>query len=319
MSQRLIIAAAVAGRLLAGCAATAPSAFITGLVDATEVDVASKIPGRIKELKVHEGELVQEGQALAIIQSDELGAKLEQATATIAAAEAKLKLAQRGARREDREAAAGAREAAAHQVELAKKMYDRMTALLGAGSIAQASFDDAEAKYNLAKDQLDIATTRLDLVQHGARAEELEGLEAIVKQSKGMLAEVQSYNEETVQRAPLTGEVAKIVLHRGELAASGYPILTLVDRQDVWVTFPVREDLLKTIKPGTVLDVRVPALDASVPMTVFAISAMGDFATWKATNEKTGFDLKSFEVKARPTEKVEGLRAGMTARFVPRR
>lgn len=292
-------------------------ATITGLVDATEIDVASKVPGRIHELKVQEGDAVKEGQALVVIESDELEAKLSQANAASAAATAKLKLAQHGARKEDREAALRSLEAAQHQVDLAQKTLDRMKTLLAAGSIPQASYDDVESKYNLAKDQLAIAQTRLDLVQRGARSEELEALVAQVSQTQGVLAEVSSYQRETVQHAPITAVVSKVILHKGELAATGNPIVTLVDLDSAWVSFPVREDRLKGLAPGAVLQVEIPALGATVPMEIFNISAMGDFATWRATSDRGGFDLKSFEVKARPQAKVVGLRPGMTARWAP--
>ena len=310
---------ALAGGLLLSCSGLAPQppSTITGLVDATEIDVASKVPGRVKELKVQEGDAVTEGQELATIESDELEAKVNQATAASSAAAARLKLAQHGARREDKEATEGALAAAQHQLELAKKMYERMKTLLAAGSIPQATYDDVESKYNLAIDQHTIAKTRLELVQHGARPEELDALLALVNQTQGVLAEVTSYEKEMVQKAPLKAVVAKIILHKGELAATGNPIVTLVDLDHPWVTFPVREDLLTTIKQGTTLQVEVPALGVTVPMEVFNISALGDFATWRATSDKGGFDLKSFEVKARPTAKVDGLRPGMTARFKP--
>lgn len=308
---------ALAGGLLMSCdglTAQAPTP-ITGLVDATEIDVASKVPGRVKELKVQEGDAVTEGQVLATIESDELEAKVDQATAASSAAAARLKLAQHGARREDKEAAVGALAAAQHQLELAAKMHERMKTLLAAGSIPQATFDDVESKFALAQDQLAIAKTRFELVQRGARPEELDALLALVQQTQAALAEVTSYEREMAQKAPLAAVVSKVVLHKGELAATGNPIVTLVDLDHPWVTFPVREDLLQRIKQGSTLQVEVPALGVTAPMEVFSIAALGDFATWRATSDKGGFDLKSFEVKVRPTAKLEGLRPGMTARL----
>jgi HlyD family secretion protein len=310
---------ALGASLLFSCSGLKPEgpATLTGLVDATEIDVASKVPGRVKELKVQEGDTVTEGQELATIESDDLDAKLSQATAATTAATARLQMAQHGARSEDKAAAEGTVEAAKHQVELAQKMFERMKTLLTAGSIPQATYDDVESKYNLAKDQLAIARTRLDLVQRGARPEEIDALGAQLSQTQGLLAEVTSYEKEMVQKAPLASVVSKVILHKGELAATGSPIVTLVDLSQAWVTFPVREDLLKQVKVGAVLQVELPALGTTVPMKVFNISALGDFATWRATSDKGGFDLKSFEVKARPAQPVDGLRPGMTARWVP--
>ncbi len=314
--SRLISLMVVLAGVTSGCSGAKAPAIrtITGLVDATEVDVASKVPGRIRQILVREGDKVKQGQDLVVIDTEEIEAKLHQVGAAVAAAEAKLKLARRGARDEDKRAAQSQLKASQHQLELAQKMYDRMASLLASGSIAQATFDDAESKLNLAKDQVDVARTRYELAVKGSRPEEIEALAALVKQGQGSLAEVQSYSKESVQRAPLDGEVSKLVLHRGELAATGTPILTLVDRSDLWVTFPVREDLLRGLKVGATLDVEIPALGRRVPMTIFHIASMGDFATWRATTEKNGFDLKSFEVKARPSSPLEELRPGMTAR-----
>ena len=151
----------------------------------------------------------------------------------------------------------------------------------------------------------------------GARVEELDALEATRQQALGAIAEVKSYQQDLKLVAPIAATVATVVLRPGELAATGYPVVTLVDLDDVWSTFPVREDLLGGLRPGSRIEVEVPALNRTVEMEVFNLSVMGDFATWKATSERDGFDLKSFEVKARPVEKVEGLRPGMSARWMP--
>lgn len=305
--------------LAGGCSAPAegPSP-LTGLVDATEVDVASKIPGRVKELSVREGDAVEAGQQVATIESDEVQAKLDQVQAAISAAQARLRLAQAGARVEEKEASRQALAAARHQADVMKKSYDRVKSLLDQGAIPQAQFDEIESRWQVAMDQLAVAEARNAMVAKGARGEELDALRALVKQGEGSLAEVRSYEKETVQTSPLKGEVSKIVLHRGELAATGYPILTIVDLDDVWATFAVREDMLRGIDKGSRIEAEVPALGRKVSLEVFHVAAMGDFATWKATTDKGGFDLKSFEVKARPVEKVQGLRPGMTVRWMPR-
>jgi HlyD family secretion protein len=302
--------------VLTACAAE-PSRPITGLVDATEIDVASKIPGRIKALAVREGDAVREGQELLTIESQEITARIEQVTAVVEQARARLNLARSGARAEEKAQAARALDTARAQAELARKSWERATALLTTGTVTQAAFDEAAARHQAAEDQLAIAQSRLSVVRQGARPEELDGLEALVRQGEGSLAEVRTIGKEMVQTAPIGGEVAKILVHRGELAATGSPILTLVDRRDAWVTFPVREDLLPGVTVGTTLQVELPALRRTVPMVVFQVAPLGDFATWRATGEKGGFDLRTFEVKARPAQPVDELRPGMTARFVP--
>lgn len=252
------------------------------------------------------------GAVLAILEID---AKVRQVSAAIEAAQARLKMARKGARDEEREQAKKALDAAQHQVALARKMYDRIKALLDQGSVPQATYDDVAFKYDVARDQLQIAQARYDMVKKGARDEEIEALEALVRQAEGTLDEVRAYEAETDQKAPITGEVTKVMVHAGELAATGYPIVTLVDLTDIWATFAVREDLLKRLPMGARLTADVPALGKTVEFQVFNVSALGDFATWRATSEKNSFDLKSFEVKARPVTPVEGLRPGMTVRW----
>lgn len=316
MTRRLLPLLLAHAALLAACGQRAP-APITGLVDATEIDVASKIPGRVKALAVREGDPVKEGQELVTIESQEVAAKIDQVKAAVDAARARLQIAERGARAEERQQARRALDTARSQLEVATKAHERATALLATGTITQAAFDEADFKFKAARDQLAVAQARHDLVIKGARAEEVEALRALVRQGEGSLAEVESYGRETVQAAPIGGEVAKILVHRGELAATGYPILTLVDRSDAWAVFPVREDLLGAVKVGAELDVEVPALRRRLRMTVFSVAPLGDFATWRATGEKGSFDLRTFEVKARPLQPDPELRPGMTARFAP--
>lgn len=309
------------GLAASSCSAQAATAVhpITGLVDGTEIDIATKVPGRIEELLVHEGDRVKRNQELVVIRSDEIEARMAQVNASVAAAEARLRMARAGARVEDRDAAARQLDSARHQLELAQKTYDRVKQLLSSGSVPQAAFDEADAKLNLARDQVSVAQTRHDLAVKGSRPEEIQALAALVEQGRGSLAEVKSYDREARQKSPVDGEVVKIVLHRGELAGTGAPILTVLDRSDIWASFPVREDLLRGLQTGAVVEAEVPALGRRMRFRVFSISAMGDFATWRATNERSGFDLKSFEVKARPEDGAETLRPGMTVRWQPGR
>ena len=311
------MALAAMGIGMAGCGPDdpPPPRVITGLIDATEVDIATKVPGRVKEMKVREGDHVEAGQPLLSLELMDLKARLDQVGATVDAAKARLAMARKGARVEEKSATRDSVQAARHQVEVTRKAYDRASELLEKGALSQSKFDEIEFKFNVSKDQLAMAEAKLDMVMRGARDEEIEALEALVRQGEAGLAEVQTYDREAEQAAPIAGEVAKVLLHKGELAATGYPIVTLVDLTDVWATFAVREDRLAGIRIGDVLQLEVPALGRTVPMTVFHVAVLGDFATWRATSAKDTFDLKSFEVRARPSVPVEGLRPGMTVRW----
>lgn len=301
-----------------GCSDEAPKGQppLTGLLNATEIDVASKTPGRIKALELREGDQVEIGQTLVTLESHEIAARLDQVQASIDAADAQVRLAKKGARKEEIEATRQAVEMARHQVGIADKTYARVESLFRDSAVPKAKLDEAEFAKNVAHDRLAMAEAKYKAVRKGARKEEIQALEAMVRKGRSTLAEVQSYEAETVQRAPIAGEVSKIILHPGELAATGYPILTLVDLDDQWASFAVREDLLQKVKTGEEHQIWVPALGRNVPMRITHIAALGDFATWRATSERDSFDLKSFEVKMRPTDPIpEKLRPGMSVRW----
>ena len=288
---------------------------ITGLINATEIDIASKVPGRIVKLHVQEGQHVQAGDLLAELNLDELDAKLLQATSSIDAAKAQLSMAERGARPQEKKAAANQVEAAKAQVDVMKKMLDRTQSLLDEKAVAQAKYDEVEAKYQVAVNQLAMAEAKLDAINNGARSEEIKALKALVAKGESVAAEIEIYQKEREQHAPIDGEISKIILHEGELCNTGYPIITIVKLDDIWASFAIREDRLKDLKIGDRVEVEVPALDRKIAMVVSNISAMGDFATWRATSDRDRFDLKSFEVKLRPESPVDGLRPGMTVRW----
>lgn len=288
---------------------------ITGLVSATEIDIASKVPGRLVKLYVQEGQHVSAGDPLADLNLDELDAKLLQATSSIDAAKAQLALAEKGARPQEKKAAANQVEAAKAQVDVTKKMLDRTKKLLDENAIAQAKYDEVEFKYQVSVSQLEMAQAKLDATIKGARSEEIQALEAMVQKGESVAAEINIYQKERHQVAPVDGEISKIVVHEGELCNTGYPIITIVKLDDIWTSFAIREDRIKDLRIGDIVNIEIPALDRVIPMKIANISAMADFATWRATSDRDRFDLKSFEVKLRPTQPVDGLRPGMTARW----
>lgn len=288
---------------------------ITGLINATEIDIASKVPGRVTAVHVQEGQHVEAGDLLVELKIDELDAKLLQATSSIDAAKAQLALAEKGARPQEKKALANQVDSARAQVDVTKKMLDRMQKLLEEKAVPQAKYDEVEFKYQVSLNQLEMAEAKLDAVNKGARTEEIRALEALVAKGESVAAEIEIYKKERQQYAPVAGEVSKIIVHEGELANTGYPIVTIVKMDDVWASFAIREDRIKDLRIGDKVEIEVPALDKTIPMTVANISAMGDFATWRATSDRDRFDLKSFEVKLRPIDPVDGLRPGMTARW----
>jgi HlyD family secretion protein len=317
--RRLRVAAVVLGILVvvsvAGWLLCAPrTEFLQGEVEATQVDIAAKIAARVDSLHVERGQTVHRGDLLVTLHSPEIEAKLAQATSAARAAQAQSAKAGHGAREEELRAAESQWRRAEHAVALAESTFRRVERLHRDGVVSTQRRDEAETGFKTARDAADGARALYDQARHGARSEDREAASALAGQAAGAVSEVRSYLGETRLVAPRDGEVADLAVDAGELASPGYPIVSLVDLADEWVVLQVREDRLHGLKVGDALRARFPALGrAYVPLIVSGIAPLGDYATWRATNASGDFDLKTFEVRARPAHAVPGLRPGMSA------
>jgi len=135
----------------------------------------------------------------------------------------------------------------------------------------------------------------------------------MVDVASGTIAEVMAFERETRVTSPAAGEVFRRNLQPGEMVAAGLPIVTLIDLNDMWATFFVREDQLAGLGMGTRIRLAVPALGNRVEdFTVSYLAPAADFATWRSTSAQGGFDVKTFEVRARPVSANARLRPGMS-------
>lgn len=276
--------------------------LLQGEVDVKTVDLASKITGRIEKINYKKGDRVKKGDVLIALDTPDINAKAAQVDATVQLALAQQEKVNNGARNEQISMAKASR-------DLAKKTFDRLNRLHNEGVIPTQKLDEARAKYQAAQDNYNMLVT-------GSRIEDKLSAAANVKRAMGANDEVQSYLKENTIVAPIDGVITEINVEEGELVGAGYPIVTIVDDNDCWVVFNLREDLLAKIKDGTEFNVKIPAIGKEpVKVRVNYISVMGDFANWRATKAKGDFDMKTFEVRAVPVEKVDGLRAGMSAVF----
>ena len=286
---------------------------IQGEMEVEEYRVSSKVPGRILEFRVKEGDFVKAGDTLAIIEAPEVQAKMTQAQSAVDAASAMEDMARNGARKETIQAARQLLEQAKAGLEIAEKSYKRMQQLFDQEVVSAQKRDEAEALYKSAQAQMKAAQSQYDMALNGARAEERRAASATVGQARGAVQEVTSYIRETVQIAQMDGEVTEVYPKVGELIGTGSPIMSIALMDDQWATFNIREDQLKDVKVGSEVTVRVPALDKELTMEVYHMKDKGSFAVWKATKASGQYDQKTFEVKARPKEKLEGVRPGMSA------
>ena len=286
--------------------------IIQGQVEVTEYRVSSKVPGRILELRVSEGDYVKAGDTLAIIDAPEVRAKMEQArSAENAAAALELK-AQNGARKEQIQGAYSVLQQAKAGYEIAEKSYQRIQRLYDEGVMSAQKRDEVYANYKAMEAQMKAAQSQYDMAVNGARMEDKMAAAAQVGRAKGAVQEVNSYIHETVQIAQKEGEVSNIYPKVGELVGTGSPIMSIAVMDDMWGTFNVREDQLNGMKVGSEFSAFVPAFNKEIKMKVYYLKDQGSYAVWKATKANGQYDLKTFEVKARPVEKLDGLRPGMS-------
>lgn len=285
---------------------------LQGMVDARTISVSAKIPGRLSAVNVKEGDLVKVGDSVATIAIPEIEAKLQQVEAQKAAAQAREELAMTGARVQEKEAARADWERARAAMVLAQKTYDRVNALYKEGLIAAQRHDEALAQLTAAKKLTVAAAAKMSAIDEGARIEDKAAAKALVAQAQGGVNEVTSLASESDVKSPVNGEVTRIVTEEGEIAPAGFPLVLVTDLSDRWVVFNVREDELPGIEVGTEMKAYIPAVDRPVTLKVNWINPRGEYAVWRATRQSTGYDLRTFEVRARPTEEIPALRPGMT-------
>lgn len=285
---------------------------IQGYVEVSEYRVSSKVPGRVLELRVKEGDYVKVGDTLAILDAPDVKAKLAQAQSAESAATAMDQMANNGARREQINGAFALLQQAKAGLEIAQKSYNRVQRLYDEGVMSAQKRDEAFANYKALEAQVKAAKSQYDMAVNGARREEKLAAAAQVNRAKGAVQEVSSYINETMQIAQKEGEVSDVFPKVGELIGTGSPIMNISILDDMWGTFNVREDQLNGMQVGSTITAFVPAFNKEIKMKVYYIKDQGSYATWKATKANGQYDLKTFEVKARPIKPFEGLRPGMS-------
>lgn len=292
-----------------------PAEVLQGQAETTDYRVSSKVPGRIKELRVSSGDKVHAGDTLAILEAPEVHAKMSQAEAAEAAAAAMETKAQNGARPQEIQGAYELWQKAQAGLDVAQKTYERVEKLHAEGVIAAQKRDEAEAQLKAMQATEKAARSQYEMAVEGARREDKALAEAQVARARGAITEVESYIHETVLLATADGTVTEVFPEIGELVGTGAPIMNVARDEDVSFIFNLREDYLPGTTVGTELTVFVPAVNRELKVKVTRITAMGNFATWKATKALDQYDLKTFEVICRPVNQadIKDILAGMTA------
>jgi len=306
----LLIAALGYGLWLAAHPSLPP---FQGQAEARVINVAAKIPGRILRVNVQEGDTVKAGDVLVEIDIPELNAKLAQVKAQRDAAKAKSRLVDEGARSEQIRAAEAQYKRAKALSSLAKRSYARVHSLYKEGLVSSQKHDEARASRDNAINAELAAKSQYDMALTGSRNDEKAAAAALAEQAEKGVAEVSSLASEAKVLAPRSGEVSRIMLEAGELTSAGFPLVTLVDRSDQWAVFNIREDELPRIEVGAILKADIPAIGKKgVDFKVFFINPRADYATWRSTRQSRGYDMRTFEVRARPVGELTALRPGMS-------
>ena len=287
--------------------------IIQGQAEATQVRVSGKLPGRVVEFMVEEGQHVLAGDTLVHIHSSLVEAKLSQAEAMETVAKAQNKKVDSGTRVELLNSAYDMWQQAQAGLTIAKKTYERMQSLYKEGVVSEQKRDEAEAAYKAMVATESAAKSQYEMAKAGAQAEDKAAAAAMVAAAQGSVAEVESILSDSYLTAPTDGEISDIFPNVGELVSLGAPIMNVLKLDDMWVSFNVREDLLENLTMGAEVQAIIPALEnKEVTLKVFYIRDTGSYAVWRATKVTGQYDAKTFQVKARPVEPVDNLRPGMS-------
>jgi HlyD family secretion protein len=308
-----VVAAAVAGLSIWYLVRPEPL-LVQGEVDATRLDIAARVDGRVGEVPVERGQNVDVAAVLVRIDNPETIAKHAQAAAGKLVAEAQLANIKAGTRAETIAARKAALERAEASVTLAQKTFDRVNQLAERGNAPIARLDQATDALHESERAMDQAKSAYEQAVNGYTAEERQIAVANVEKAVADIAAVESIIDQMVVYAPVASQVYQRNVEPGEYVSPGVPLITLIDLNDVWIGFDLREDLVRTLKIGDRFDVRIPALaDRSIQVEVKLIATKGEYASWRATRATGQFDLRTFAIRAYPVEKVPELRPGMSA------
>jgi HlyD family secretion protein len=294
--------------------AVPPPLMIQGEADSTRTDIAARVDGRVAQIPVERGQDVAAGTVLIRIDNPELVAKYQEALANQAVAEAELARIHAGTRPELVAISKAQVQSAASQLALAQQTYDRIRKLAAGQFATQQKLDEASDALRVAGQSYNQAQLGYQQSIAGFTREEVQLAEAKVADAAAAAQTLKALVDQMIVPAPTAGQIYQIDIEQGEVVAPGIPLLSVVDLNDVWLRFDLREDLLKDVKLGSRIKVNIPALgNKEVIAEIRLIAAKGEYASWRATRATGDFDLRTFAVRAYPVEKIAGLRPGMSA------
>ncbi|WP_392565911.1 efflux RND transporter periplasmic adaptor subunit [Utexia brackfieldae] len=293
-------------------ATSARAIVLQGEVEANRVDISARIQGRAAQINYNVGQDVKKGDVLLELSSPALLAQRDYVKSQLEVAIANRNITY-STRQENIDAQKAALEKSQADLTLAQQSYNRLEKLAAKNLISNQQFDEAKNQLQVATKATQAAKANYDLAVNG-NSDEVKALaDAQVKQAETALAQINIDIQELIVRSPIDGQITARIAELGQLYNPGTPLFSLINLDDVWLTFNVREDLLNNTKLGDQYQIMIPALNRKITVKITAINALGQYANWRATKATGDFDLKTFEVRAQPVEKIAGLRPGMSA------
>ncbi|MEG2121252.1 MAG: efflux RND transporter periplasmic adaptor subunit [Rikenellaceae bacterium] len=286
--------------------------MLQGEAVAQSYKVSSKLVGRVDSLPLKKGDVIKKGDFVFSLTVPEVEAKLTQAKALLSAASAKDAMAITGARPQEVKAVYNVWQKSVAGLTFAKQTYTRIKALYEEGVVPAQKYDEVAASLKASETTELAARAQYEMVKSGARHEDKVAAKALVEQAFGGVQEVEAYLKDAIQYSPIDGEVSSIISEKGELVNAGFPIVMVLDLNDIWFSFNIKETLMPDFKMGDTYDIYVPAIDKTVKCKISYIAPEAQYATWAATRATGDFDIRTFNIEMRPTTKNAGLRPGMS-------
>lgn len=288
---------------------------LQGMVDADEVNVATKALARVDRLIAEEGQRVRAGSPLAILTSPEISGGQAQAQGAVDVARAVASETAEGVRSEDIASLRAAWQAAQAAADLAAVTSRRAASLYSQGVVAAQRRDEAAAARDSTIKNAEAARQQYLKAVAGARPQNKAAANAQVRIAEAALQTATALGSETRLLSPIDGEVSHKLVQSGEVVSPVIPAYQVIDIDHPWVALNVREDRFRGLAMGRVIRAHIPALARDADFRVYRIAPRGDFATWRATREASGYDVRAFEVRLHPTTSIAGLRPGMSVLF----
>ncbi|KJV38839.1 RND transporter [Acinetobacter indicus] len=287
---------------------------LQGRVEAETVQVATKVPSRIEEIYVEEGQRVKKGDVLVRLNSPEIQAKKQQAVAALQSALALQSTAERGSQEENIASLYANWQSLKAQQNLAQVSYERGAKLFKEGVISRQRRDELYAASQSAAQMTEAAYQQYARAKRGSTSQQKSSADAQVDIAQAALDEANALEAETQLVAPVNGTVSKTYGKVSELVATAVPVVSLIEDQ-MWVSLNIREDQYAPFQKMSSIEGYIPALDKTATFKIKQISAEGEFATIKTTRQTGGYDVRSFKLHLVPVPAIPELKVGMSVLF----